>query len=114
MTDMPSDLVEKVAAKLFNDILGDMGSYAEWGYASYREAATRKIIAALTDHQSAPRRWNLGDKVRKKRGGQWRGTVCGFYSTPHTPEGYCVDSAYEAGSVQVWPAAALEDWNGND
>lgn len=56
-------------------------------------------------------RWPIGAKVRKKRGSQWRGTVCGFYSTPHTPEGYCVDSAFETGSVQVWPAAALEDWD---
>jgi hypothetical protein len=57
-------------------------------------------------------RWQLGDKVRKKRGSSWRGTVCGFYSTPHTPQGYCVDSAFEPGSVQVWPEAALEDWDG--
>lgn len=57
-------------------------------------------------------RWKLGDKVRKKRGSSWRGTVCGFYSTPHTPIGYCVDSAFEPGSVQVWPEAALEDWDG--
>lgn len=57
-------------------------------------------------------RWQLGDKVRKKRGSSWRGTVCGFYTTPHTPVGYCVDSAFEPGSVQVWPEAALEDWDG--
>lgn len=57
-------------------------------------------------------RWQLGDKVRKKRGSSWRGTVCGFYTTPHTPQGYCVDSAFEPGSVQVWPEAALEDWDG--
>lgn len=61
----------------------------------------------------ADRRWQLGDKVRKKRGSSWRGTVCGFYSTPHTPIGYCVDSAFEPGSVQVWPEAALEDWDGS-
>lgn len=55
-------------------------------------------------------RWPLGAKVRKKRGSSWRGTVCGFYSTEHTPIGYAVDSAFEPGSVQVWPEAALEDW----
>ncbi|MFT4056454.1 MAG: hypothetical protein QM681_18270 [Novosphingobium sp.] len=56
-------------------------------------------------------RWKIGDTVQKKRGSSWRGTVCGFYSTPHTPIGYCVDSAFEPGSVQVWPEAALEDWS---
>jgi len=57
-------------------------------------------------------RWQLGAKVRKKRGSSWRGTVCGFYSTEHTPIGYCVDSAFEPGSCQLWPEAALEDWSG--
>jgi len=108
MTDMPSELVEKVARAMRASI-GLVGDPPQCSL-DLAQAA----IAALTDHQSAPRRWDIGDKVRKKRGSQWRGTVCGFYSTPHTPEGYCVDSAYEAGSVQVWPAAALEDWNGND
>ena len=78
------------------------------------------FAAAIAAMQPAPqeavmqseRRWQLGDKVKKKRGSSWRGTVCGFYSTPHTPEGYCVDSAFEPGSVQVWPEAALEDWDG--
>lgn len=46
--------VEKVAAKLFDDILGDMSGYDEFGYAPYREAAMRKIIAALAEDQSAP------------------------------------------------------------
>ncbi|HNS40236.1 MAG TPA: hypothetical protein PKJ56_08325 [Promineifilum sp.] len=56
-------------------------------------------------------RWGMGAAVRKKRGSSWRGHVCGFYSTGHTPEGYAVASAFEPGSVQVWPRAALEDWS---
>lgn len=60
---------------------------------------------------TAPRH-KLGDFVQKKRGSSWRGVVVGFYSTAHTPIGYCVDSAFEPGSVQVWPEAALEDWDG--
>jgi len=56
-------------------------------------------------------KWNIGDKVKKKTNSSWRGTVCGFYSTKHTPEGYCVESSFEPGSVQVWPLAALEDWD---
>lgn len=34
--------------------------------------------------------------------------VVGFYSTELTPDGYCVESATHKGSVQIYPAAALE------
>ena len=72
-----------------------------------------EAIAAMTvQAEPVATRWQLGDYVRKKRGSSWRGVVCGFYSTPHTPVGYCVDSTFEPGSVQVWPEAALEDWDG--
>lgn len=37
-----------LADGLFNETLGNMGSYAEWGLRSYREGATRSFIAALT------------------------------------------------------------------
>lgn len=57
-------------------------------------------------------RWRIGDLVRKKQGSSWRGKVCGWYSTDHTPEGYDIESHYEPGSVQCWPLAALEDWIG--
>jgi dihydrofolate reductase (trimethoprim resistance protein) len=53
-------------------------------------------------------RFQLGDRVRKVRGSQWQGTVVGFYSTKLTPEGYCVESDAHSGSVQIYPAAALE------
>ena len=49
-----------------------------------------------------------GDRVRKKSGSSWHGIVCGEYSTSLTPEGYCVESERETGSVQLYPAAALE------
>lgn len=52
--------------------------------------------------------FKLGDKVRKKSGSQWRGVVVGAYSTTLTPEGYAVESSSERGSVQIYPAAALE------
>jgi hypothetical protein len=48
------------------------------------------------------------DRVRKIKGSQWRGTVCGEYSTALTPEGYAVESEREPGAVQIYPAAALE------
>jgi hypothetical protein len=53
-------------------------------------------------------KFKRGDRVRKIKGSSWRGTVCGEYSTSLTPEGYAVESEREPGSVQIYPAAALE------
>lgn len=50
----------------------------------------------------------LGDRVAKINGAHWYGRVVGTYSTTLTPEGYCVESAYHMGSVQIYPAAALK------
>ena len=52
--------------------------------------------------------FSLGDTVRKTKGSQWTGKVVGFYSTALTPEGYCVESSTEIGSVQIYPVSALE------
>lgn len=54
--------------------------------------------------------FRLGQKVRKKSGSAWHGTVVGGYRTALTPEGYAVESAYEPGSVQIYPVTALEPW----
>lgn len=57
----------------------------------------------------APRRsFAIGDYVRKKSGSQWRGRVVGWYSTSLTPDGYAVESDTHAGSVQIYPASAIE------
>lgn len=53
-------------------------------------------------------KFKLGDRVRKTKGSQWRGLVVGTYSTELTPEGYAVESSTEKGSVQIYPASALE------
>lgn len=53
-------------------------------------------------------KFKRGDRVRKIKGSQWHGIVVGEYSTELNPEGYCVESEYEKGSVQIYPAAALE------
>lgn len=53
-------------------------------------------------------KFQLGDRVMKIRGSSWRGRVVGMYSTELNPEGYVVESEYEKGSVQVYPATALE------
>ena len=53
-------------------------------------------------------KFKRGDLVRKVRGSSWRGTIVGEYSTELTPEGYAVESDTETGSVQIYPASALE------
>jgi len=50
----------------------------------------------------------MGDRVRKKSGSHWQGLVVGWYSTTLTPEGYAVESESHPGSVQIYPASALE------
>ena len=52
--------------------------------------------------------FKLGDFVRKTKGSKWKGRVVGTYSTTLTPEGYAVESSTETGSVQIYPASALE------
>lgn len=54
--------------------------------------------------------FRLGDRVQKRSGGCWRGRIVGGYRTALTPEGYAVESAYEPGSVQIYPVTALEPW----
>lgn len=53
-------------------------------------------------------KFERGDLVRKRTGSQWIGRVVGEYSTALTPEGYAVESAMHSGSVQIYPAAALD------
>lgn len=53
-------------------------------------------------------KFSRGDLVRKRSGSQWQGRVVGEYSTALTTEGYAVESEAHAGSVQIYPAAALE------
>ena len=54
------------------------------------------------------KKFQRGDRVRKKSGSQWQGIVVGEYSTELNPEGYAVESESHAGSVQIYPASALE------
>ncbi len=59
--------------------------------------------------QTAPQgKFAMGDRVRKTSGSEWQGRICGTYSTALTPEGYAVESEAHAGSVQIYPAKALE------
>ena len=54
------------------------------------------------------RTFALGDRVVKRSGSQWHGIIVGWYSTKQTPEGYAVESEREPGSVQIYPASALQ------
>lgn len=67
-----------------------------------------KSIADMLDGLPHARAFPMSERVRKIRGSQWQGKVVGFYSTDLTPEGYAVESELEVGSVQIYPAAALE------
>ena len=49
-----------------------------------------------------------GDRVRKKSGSEWEGRIVGYYKTALTPLGYAVESEAHRGSVQIYPATALE------
>ena len=74
------------------------------GAACEADDAIRAVLAT----SSGTPAFALGDTVRKTKGSQWHGTVVGTYSTTLTPEGYAVESSTEKGSVQIYPASALE------
>ena len=57
---------------------------------------------------SVPAKFRRGDLVRKVGGAAWQGRVVGEYSTDLTAEGYAVESEVHRGSVQIYPAKALE------
>lgn len=71
------------------------------------ESVSFKTLSTNSECEPSPK-FKLGDKVRKTKGSQWHGTIVGTYSTTLTPEGYAVESSTEHGSVQIYPAAALE------
>ncbi len=73
-----------------------------------------RIVAALTrpaQTEQQPEqsgKFAMHQRVRKTSGSEWQGRICGTYSTALTPEGYAVESEAHAGSVQIYPAKALE------
>jgi hypothetical protein len=80
----------------------------EWA-AALRKDAQAWRAARPADGVAVPaEKFKLGDTVRKTKGSQWSGIVVGTYSTALTPEGYAVESSTEKGSVQIYPAGALE------
>ena len=73
-----------------------------------RTEAAHGIKEGSATPQPKPAKFQIGEQVRKTKGSQWHGHVVGTYSTEYTPEGYAVESIHEKGSVQIYPAAALE------
>jgi len=67
------------------------------------------LYAAPQPEQSG--KFAMHQRVRKTSGSEWQGRICGTYSTALTPEGYAVESEAHAGSVQIYPAKALEAVN---
>lgn len=84
----------------------DPGSNNE--YAEDQGVWRFSICGALPENFPARPQFRMGDRVRKKSGSSWEGRVVGIYSTDLTPEGYAVESHHHPGSVQIYPAAALE------
>ncbi len=71
----------------------------------------RELALKLGIPSDAPKpgRFRLGQRVTKLKGSSWTGKVVGFYSTTLTPDGVCVESENEPGSVQIYPAAAVSE-----
>lgn len=92
-------------------IVNDKGSAAFNDDLEAYDAAVevaRNALAAYDAQQAKAPKFQLGDRVTKTKGSKWTGRVVGTYSTKLTPEGYAVESETEKGSVQIYPAAALE------
>lgn len=73
------------------------------------ESDGHSVVSLAPIAQTAPQgKFRMGDLVKKSTGSEWQGRICGTYSTALTPEGYAVGSEAHAGSVQIYPAKALE------
>ncbi len=90
-----------------------LGALAREAGARPRDTAHFPPLAAV-----APDGWPhdadraLGSLAQKKGRSAWRGRIVGWYRTELTALGYAIESSFEKGSVQIYPATALEDWDG--
>ena len=114
------DHPEPMICQWTNTEISWIKKYAQ-DYGDRRAAAANLRIAGLEseckawaltveslEKDAAPMTFNIGERVRKKSGAAWHGRIVGQYSTKLTPEGYAVESEAQPGSVQIYPAAALE------
>lgn len=70
--------------------------------------ARRAFVDRLNAHCELGEKFQPGTRVRKIKGASWQGRIVGLYSTTLTPVGFAVESEREPGSVQIYPASALE------
>ena len=77
-------------------------------YENTLDDGTWPIRAIYTPISEQSGKFAMHQRVRKISGSEWQGRICGTYSTALTPEGYAVESEAHAGSVQIYPAKALE------
>ena len=110
-----ADAVRLTLANVYKDKLNtgtsEMGGNMDWARlegAAEVVAALRLAAAPLPRQVAQNAKFQIGDHVRKTKGSRRQGHVVGTYSTSLTPEGYAVESSTEHGSVQIYPAAALE------
>ncbi len=96
----PSDL-----HRLENGSLNCINVYREKKPCVYEPVFLRAAPIAQTAPQG---KFRMGELVKKSTGSEWEGRVVGWYSTEQTKEGYAVESEAHAGSVQIYPAKALE------
>ena len=97
----------------------DLNTEAQGGQGTadrYRDIA-RAALAAMQprgEQQEWPAdaAFPLGALVQKKGRASWRGKIVGWYRTDITAIGYAVESAFEPGSVQIYPETALLAWDG--
>ena len=79
---------------------------AFWAWLKVEESLEMPFLA--NKNKSDGQKFTLGSLVRKKSGSEWQGHIVGWYSTTLTIEGYAVESEIHKGSVQIYPASALE------
>lgn len=90
------DPASKRAGMAYNEALEDV------------ELLNTPPIAQTAPQPEQSGKFAMHQRVRKTSGSEWQGRICGTYSTALTPEGYAVESEAHAGSVQIYPAKALE------
>ncbi len=90
------DPASKRAGMAYNEALEDV------------ELLNTPPIAQPAQQPEQSGKFAMHQRVRKTSGSEWHGRICGTYSTALTPEGYAVESEAHAGSVQIYPAKALE------
>lgn len=101
-----SGLVERLRATPRCQCAGSIDEFLNGKITDEAADEITRLTARVAELEG-DRHFPLGTRVTKIRGSSWTGLVVGYYSTSLNPDGICVESENEPGSVQVYPAAAL-------